>query len=195
VTVVPRRKQPEATRAALVDAARVLFAEKGYHDTSTEEIVAASGVGTRGSLYHHFADKKALFRAVHEAVGQDLLDTVRIRQTGDPMSRLRAGLDVYLDACLDPEVQRVLLLDGPVVLGKPTVSELEDHYTARDVQGFLSDAVTAGTVSPQSLTVLSLMLLAAIDSAALFIASSDQPTTARLEAAGAIDVLLRGLTQ
>lgn len=69
-TKARRTAQAEATRAALIDAARELFVEKGYHDTGTEEIVLAAGVGTRGALYHHFTDKKALFEAVWERPGE-----------------------------------------------------------------------------------------------------------------------------
>jgi AcrR family transcriptional regulator len=188
----PRRRDPEATRSALVAAARELFTERGYHDTSTEEIVARSGVGTRGALYHHFADKRALFEAVHEAVHADLLAAVRSNQSGDPANQLRAGLDTYLDASLTPEVQRILLVDGPAVLGRSSWPELKDHYTIRDITGFLSDAADAGVVPRSSLLAISAMLLAASEAAAQFIANSDDPRQARAEVADALDALLRG---
>src|SRR4051794_40201517 len=99
-----------ATREALVTAARRLFVAKGYHATGTEEIVAAAGVGTRGALYHHFADKQALFRAVFERVEEDLLAAAAQRPPGaDALGTLREGLLGFLDASLTGEVQRVLL--------------------------------------------------------------------------------------
>src|ERR1700761_8860554 len=112
-----RREQAEATRSALIAAARRLFVANGYHATGTEEIVAEAGVGTRGALYHHFADKQALFLAVFEAIEEDLISSAGKsgQPPADAFGQLRVGLLSFLDASLTPEVQRVLLIDGPVV--------------------------------------------------------------------------------
>ncbi len=110
-TKARRAAQAESTRHALVDAARRLFVEKGYHHTGTEEIVAAAGVGTRGALYHHFTDKQALFEAVFHSVEVDLV-TAAAQNLADPadgaLNQLRQGLIGFLDASLTPHVQRVL---------------------------------------------------------------------------------------
>src|SRR2546423_14950594 len=113
-----RVEQGMATGAHLVGTARELFAARGYADVATEEIVRAAGV-TRGALYHHFRGKEDLFRAVFEEVERDL--TERIAQVAfaeqDPWKLIRAGAAAFLDACLEPEAQRIALMDAPSVLG------------------------------------------------------------------------------
>ena len=87
----------------------------GYAGTPREEIVAAAGV-TRGALQHHFGDKSLLFLAVYEQVEQEVVDSVAhaaMRAGGGPVEQLRAGCQAYLDAVLDPAVQRICAIDGP----------------------------------------------------------------------------------
>jgi AcrR family transcriptional regulator len=103
----------EATRAALVATARRLFVENGYHATGTTDVVAQAGAGTRGALYHHFPDKRSLFLAVFHEVEQDLLAGAAANVTAsDALTRLRTGLNAFLDASLTKEVQRVILIDA-----------------------------------------------------------------------------------
>src|SRR3712207_4884407 len=116
-----RRTQAErraATRRALLDAARSVFAERGYHGAAAEEIVGLAGL-TRGALYHHFEDKKDLFRAVVDEMESEI--DVRIEEAERAHSGLpeavMAGYGVFLDAALDPEMRRTFFLDGPSVLG------------------------------------------------------------------------------
>jgi AcrR family transcriptional regulator len=194
-----RAERAETTREALIVAARRLFVEKGYFNTGTEEIAAAAGVGTRGALYHHFADKQALFRAVFERVETDLLTTAAAGDAGseppppDAFGRLRQGLLGFLDASLTPEVQRILLIDGPAVLGWQEWRQLEEQYGLGRLQSLLDLAVSEGTLSPQPTGLLAHVLLAAIDEAALYIANADDPTTARDESVLTVDRLLSGL--
>ncbi|MCW2524448.1 MAG: tetC 2 [Frankiales bacterium] len=194
-----RAEKAEATREAIIVAARRLFVEKGYFETGTEEIVAAAGVGTRGALYHHFADKRALFRAVFERVETDLVTTATpdaARATPAPKDaygRLREGLLGFLDASLTPEVQRILLIDGPAVLGWQEWRELEEQYGLGSIQGLLDLAVAEKTLSPQPTSVLAHVLLAAIDEAALYIANAEDPIAARDESVLTVDRLLGGL--
>src|ERR1700730_1384169 len=116
-TAPDRAQRGEATKAALVAAARTLFVTKGYFATGNEEIVERAKVGTRGALYHHFADKQALFRAVFEAVEQDLLTrAATTTPAATAWDQLVAGLQGFLTAALEPEVQRIILIDGPAVL-------------------------------------------------------------------------------
>jgi AcrR family transcriptional regulator len=113
-----RQARAEETRQRVVATARRLFAEQGYFATGTTEIVEAAGVGTRGALYHHFENKQALFRAVLEEIEVDLGAKVGVTITGDTwLERLAQALSAFLDASLDPEVRRVLLIVGPAVLG------------------------------------------------------------------------------
>lgn len=185
----------EATRAALITAARRLFVEKGYFGTGTEEIVAAAKVGTRGALYHHFTDKQALFRAVFEQVEHDLLSEASTGPAGgDAMTRLRNGLLGFLDASLTPEVQRVLLIDGPAVLGWQQWRALEAQYGLGAIRGLLEVAVQDGSLPQQPVDALAHVLLAAIDEAALFIANADDPAAAKDQAVITVGRLLTGLT-
>jgi len=182
------------TRAALVSAARRLFIEKGYFATGTEEIVVAAGVGTRGALYHHFEDKRALFLAVFEQVEQDLIAAAGdVPPVGGAFDVLRGGLLGFLDASLTPEVQRVLLIDGPAVLGWQEWRELEERYGLGVIRSLLELAVSDGTLPPQPIDALAHVLLAAVDEAALFIANADDKQAAKEQAVGTVDRLLRGL--
>jgi len=184
----------ESTRNALVAAARRLFVERGYHATSTEQIVALAGVGTRGALYHHFADKRALFVAVFEAVEQDLVAAAGAAiQEEPPLEILRNGLIDFLDASLTPEVQRILLIDGPAVLGWQEWRAIEARYGLGGIREMLELAVADGSLPRQPLEVLAHLLLATTDAAALFIANADDPAAARDQAVGALDRFLSGI--
>src|SRR3954463_15849475 len=113
-----RQEKAEETRRRVVAAARRLFSEQGYFSTGTTEIVHAADVGTRGALYHHFADKQALFEAVFEEVELDLAAKAAVTISATTgFERLRHGLHAFLDASLEPEVRRIILVDGPAVLG------------------------------------------------------------------------------
>lgn len=183
-----------ATRAALVAAGRRLFVAKGYFDTGTEEIVREAEV-TRGALYHHFADKKALFLAVFEAVEDDLLASAAgTSRPADALGRLQMALLGFLDASLTPEVQRVLLIDGPAVLGWQEWRALEARYGLGVIRQLLADAIDEGTLAPQPIDALAHILLAAVDEAALFIANAADPRAARDTSASAMRAVLAGIT-
>jgi AcrR family transcriptional regulator len=182
-----------ATRDALITAARRLFVEKGYFDTGTEEIVREANL-TRGALYHHFADKKALFLAVFEAVENDLLASAETARPADALERLQTGLLAFLDASLTPEVQRVLLIDGPAVLGWQEWRALEARYGLGMIRELLADAIDEGTLAPQPVDPLAHILLAAVDEAALFIANAPKPRAARDASARAMRSILAGVT-
>jgi AcrR family transcriptional regulator len=178
----------------LVAAARELFVTQGYFATGTEEIVARAGVGTRGALYHHFADKRALFEAVFEAVEIDLL--ARAVPTGratDTWGVLVTGLQGFLTAALEPEVQRIILVDGPAVLGWNEWRELEAKYGVGVIEAALDVAMEEGTIVRQPARELAHLILAVLDEAALLIAHSGEPEVARANASAALGQLLEGL--
>jgi AcrR family transcriptional regulator len=196
-TKARRAAQAQATRTALVDAAQRLFVEKGYHRTGTEEVVAAAGVGTRGALYHHFADKLALFEAVFIAVEIDLV-MAAAQNLADPadgaLNQLRQGLVGFLDASLTPHVQQILLIDGPAVLGWTRWRELESVYGLGAIRAMLDKAVEEGDLAPgQPVDVLAHVLLAAADETALFIANAPDQHAARDQGILALNALLDGL--
>lgn len=160
------RERTEATRGALMDAARALFVEKGYADTSTPEVVAAAGT-TRGALYHHFVDKRDLFRAVLAREMAAVADEIRAasRDGLPPLKALVAGSDAYLRAMTAPGRTRLLLVDGPAVLGLAEVLAMDGAAAAAT----LAEGLTAAGVAPRgvALPVLADLLSAAFDRAAL----------------------------
>jgi AcrR family transcriptional regulator len=196
---VNRRTQAErreATRTALVAAARELFAERGYAGVGTEEIVQRAGV-TRGALYHHFSGKHDLFRAVYERVEQELTERIvtEVPLAGDdPVAVLRGGTSVFLDACLEPEVQRIALLDAPAVLGYDEWRAIGERYGLGLIHAAVQRAVDVGAIAPQPVRPLAHVLLGALDEAALLIARADDVATARREVGETLDFLLSALT-
>ncbi|OBK19380.1 TetR/AcrR family transcriptional regulator [Mycobacterium asiaticum] len=196
-TKARRAQQAESTRAALVSAARRLFVEKGYHRTGTEEVVAEARVGTRGALYHHFADKQALFEAVFIAVEEDLV-MAAAQSLADPadgaLNQLHQGLIGFLDASLTPHVQQILLIDGPAVLGWARWRELESVYGLGAMRAMLERAIEEGDIAPERpADVLAHILLAAANETALFIANAPDQQAARDRGVQALNVLLDGL--
>ena len=194
-----RRTQAErsaATRGALVRAARELFARDGYAATGREAIVERAGV-TRGALYHHFADKEALFRAVFEQIEAEVLAKAAgaavSASPDDPLGQLRAGSLAYLDAAADPAVQRICLLDAPAVLSPTDRQNVVDEYAAGLVREVLRAAVDAGAVTAQPIEPLTHVLLAALHEAALYVARAEDQATARAEVGATVEHLIEGL--
>jgi AcrR family transcriptional regulator len=189
-----RSAKGDATRAALIAAARKLFVTNGYFATGTEDIVAEAAVGTRGALYHHFTDKQDLFRAVFDQVQTDLAAATVINERDDPLDMLTAALQQFLDSSAENlDVQQILLIDGPAVLGWEQWRDLEAQYGLGAITAMLDNAVAQGVVSKQPTAPLAHMLLAAIDEAALYIANADDRRQARNQARRALNQLLNGL--
>src|SRR3954451_489764 len=190
-----RAEQAEGTRSALIEAARPLFAERGYSDVATEEIVAAARV-TRGALYYHFEDKRDLFRAVYAEVDRELVEGIaRVALAeSDPWQRLIAGFDAFLDACVDPALQRIVFLDAPSVLGWREWHEAAEDASALGVVEFgLQAAADAGLVAVTNVSVFAHLVLGALNEAGMFIAHSDDPKRARDDVAVALRDLLEGM--
>jgi AcrR family transcriptional regulator len=194
---VNRRTQADrtaATRTALIAAARPLFAEHGYAAVSTPDLAAAAGV-TRGALYHQFKDKQGLFLAVVNAVEDDL--TTRLGETlaasgaGDPAAALHAAVDAWLDACQEPEVRRVLLVDAPSVLGWDVFRDIALAHGLGLTEALLQAASDARQLAPQPLRPLAHVLIGALDEAALYVESGGD----RQQTADALHRLLDGLLQ
>lgn len=188
--------QSKATRAELVAVARKLFTERGYANTPTEELVHAAGV-SRGALYHHFRDKRALFEAVFEDVESDLM--VRLASVAKPLpdadvwTNFVRGFDAFLDACLEPDLQQIVLIDGPSVLGWEAWREIEGRYGLAAVSVGLLAAMEAGFVATQPVEPLAHLILAAVNEAGLVIARSDDVKAARKQTGAAFRGLLEGL--
>jgi len=192
--MVTRVEQAERTRAKIVASARRLFAEQGYFSTGTTEIVREAGAGTRGALYHHFTDKEALFAAVLEELEADLAVRVGVTVTGETgFDRLRQALVGFLDASLDPEVARVLLIDGPAVLGWDTWREIEARHGLGAIERLLQAGIDDGTIAAVAAGPSAHLLLSAVDEAALYIAHAEDPTAAREAVGTTLKALLAGL--
>jgi AcrR family transcriptional regulator len=190
-------ERSESTRGALIVAARGLFAERGYAGVGTEQIVQAAGV-TRGALYHQFRDKAALFAAVAETVQAEIAQRITTGAQADgpvdPMTALHAGVRRFLEACADPLVERILLLDGPAVLGWQAWRDLADRYGLGLLQHALQAAIDAGAITPQPVVPLAHVLIGALDECALYVARADDPAAARQECTAILQQLLDGLT-
>ncbi len=185
-----------ATRGALLTAARALFAERGYADVGTEEVVRAAGV-TRGALYHHFSGKDDLFRAVFEDVEQQLVDEIVAMIAGSgatsPLDGLTAGIDGLLDATLDPGLAQIALIDAPAVLGWQRWREIGWQYGMGLVETGLAGAIEAGELPAAPLRPMAHVLLGALDEAVLYVARAEDQATARDEMALVLRRLLDGL--
>lgn len=184
------RERTEATRAALLRAARRLFVEKSYAETGTPEIVAAAGV-TRGALYHHFEDKQALFRAVCEAEAEMVATEIDAAAPPDlpPIEALLRGARAFIDAMALPGRTRLLLLDGPAVLGHAAMSELDRRHAGRTLRAGLAAAMRSGALRPLPLGALTTLLSALFDRAALAIDAGDDPADHLAVIAGILEGL------
>jgi AcrR family transcriptional regulator len=189
-----KAEQGEATRARLLRVARDLFARRGYAGVGTEEIVRRARV-TRGALYHHFRDKKDLFRAVHEQLEGELVESLGQRIAGieDARELLAAGVRSFLDACTDPALAQISLIDAPSVLGWAEWREIDARYGMGLVRLGLEAAMDQGVMPRQNPEPLAHLILAALGESALLIANADEPRAARREVEEPLLALLEGL--
>lgn len=194
-----RRTQAERaaeTRDALIGAARPLFASVGFADASLETIVRNAGV-TRGALYHHFADKTELFAAVFERVEGEMatrmVDAVAAAGHSDPVEIMRLCSGLWLDACAEPEVQRIVLLEALAVLGWERWSDIGNRYNVGFVKGLLAQAIESGSIPRQPVEATALTIMGALREATLYIARADDHRQARADAGAVMDRLINAL--
>ena len=198
-----RRTQDErraATRRALACAARELFAEEGYHAAAAGEVVRRAGP-TRGAMYHHFEDKRDLSRAVVEEVEEEVdgivLSRARraLRETSDAWEAFLAGYRAYLDACVRPDVRRILLLDGPAVLGWEEWHEIDAAHAVGQIEAGLWLMMENGMMERRPARPLVHLLHGAILEAAIYVAVSGEPEQARDTVWDGLKRLLEGLLE
>ena len=189
-------ERSESTRRALMDAGHRLFAERGYGGAAREAIVAEAGV-TRGALQHHFGDKLGLFQAVYEEVEEQMVAAVAgaamASAAEGALAMLRTGCQAYLEAVLDPAVQRICALDGPAVLPSDVRQAITDRYALDVVRHAVQEAMDNGEVTEGPVEPLSRVLLAGIVAAAQFVATAEDHHRARDQAGRTIDILLDSL--
>jgi AcrR family transcriptional regulator len=180
--VPTQAERTESTRGRLITTARRLFAEQGFAATSTEEILREAAV-SRGALYHHFPSKTDLFQATFEQVEDELTaEVLQVAVAGgetDPMRILQLGFDAFLDQCRNPEVQRIVMLDGPTVLGWDLWHELDERYAFGTIKTVLTVAADTGRIEAAAVEPLTHLLLGAIMQAGMVVARSDDPLAAK----------------
>ncbi|GGP92256.1 TetR/AcrR family transcriptional regulator [Streptosporangium pseudovulgare] len=171
-----RAEQREQTRRALLRESRRLFAAEGYGAVGLSQIVNAVGV-TKGALYHHFDDKMALFRAVlaqvQDEVGRRVATTADAEP--DPWDQFVAGCHAFLTASADPDIQRIMLIDGPAVLGWNEWRAFDEAASARHLTDALTRLIEAGVIARQPIAPLTHLLSGAMNEAALWLATSTDP--------------------
>ena len=195
-----RRTQADrsaATRDALMAAARRLFAAHGFAEVPADTIVAEAGV-TRGALYHQFVDKTALFDAVFEVVEADvarrLAEEVAAAGMSDPVEAMRHAVRTWLEICVEPEIHRIALIDGPSVLGWAHWREVCQRHVFGLVQALLTGGIELGRIRAQPVRPLAHVIMGAGDEAALYVAEAADRGQARAEMIEVIDQLIEGIT-
>ena len=183
-----------ATRASLLKIARRFFAERGYAETATEEIVRRARV-TRGALYHHFKDKQDLFRAVlHEEQTRVAAKCAQAAaKETDPWRALMAANEAFLEACLDPAVQQIVLIDAPAVLGAEGFRQSDESYYLAGLKAAIEAAIAAGIIEQQPVESLAHMLMGSMNEAARLIAHATDKERARREVSESANRMWNGL--
>jgi AcrR family transcriptional regulator len=189
-----RVDQGQATREQLVAVATQLFADRGYEGTSIEAVLEGAGV-SRGSLYHHFRSKEALFEAVLEAVEVRVGELTRaaVIDVYDVTAALRAGCLAWVRLARDPVVQRIVLIDAPAVLGWERWRAIEERHALGLLKIAMQAAADEGRVPPDLVDVFAHTLLATLNELALLIVRANDPAAAQRRAEAAVDELLTRL--
>jgi AcrR family transcriptional regulator len=187
-------EQGRVTRRTLLDTARRVFAERGYDNVSAEELVAEAGV-TRGALYHHFDDKKDVFRTVVIEMEADLDQriTEAALTSETTWGTLEAGTRALLEACLEPDVARLVMLDGPAVLGWDAWDEIDAEFAIKQVSLGLEVLVADHVIAEQPILPLARMMVALLNGACRDVAQSDDPRATLEQVLPAVMSLLAGL--
>ncbi|MCW2797291.1 TetR/AcrR family transcriptional regulator [Nocardioides sp.] len=191
-----RRAQYSAsTKRALIDVAEELFTELGYANASLDAIVAGARV-TKGALYHHFSGKQALFEAVFERVEADAARAIQKSLKGkrDPWEKALAGLRAFLDVVQEPRYRRIVIQEGPSVLGYERYREQEERSTFANVVEIVRSVISAGTweLDEAMLQTFARIFFGAMSSAGESVASSEDPIEAARRVETAIGFILSG---
>lgn len=188
------RVEMEATRASLLATARRVFAERGYADTSMDDLTAQAGL-TRGALYHHFGDKKGLLAAVVEQIDAETdarLQAISNAAT-DPWRGFQQRCRAYLDMALEPEIQRIVLRDARAVLGGATLDS--QRHCVDSMQRLIEDLIRQGVIAEVDAQALASLIYGSLAEAAFWIAEGTDGDVRLRKCTGALELMLRGLTQ
>lgn len=195
----PRRTQEERsseTTERLVAAAMVVFGERGFAKTSIEDLNNATQM-TRGALYHHFDDKADLFRAAFTRMEVELVARIQAAAARhrDPWAAFHAGCVAFLEACVEPAVQRIILLDGPAVLGSDVIRSIESATTLALLEEGIRRAIEGGALPKRPVAPLARMLLGALSESAKHIAHSTNQATTLRDAKAELNRILEALAR
>jgi len=188
-----RAQQVAQTRESLIRAGRKLFGEKGFRDTSVEDLARAARV-TTGALYHHFPTKTALFEAVFEHAHTELMaaSMAAAQDATDDLDVLARGFETFLDAMLESDIQRILILDGPGVLGLARFTELDERYAFAVIVAGLRAATEAGALRVDDPETVTRLLFGALNRGAMLIANSEDPVATRQAVGLSMRALMAG---
>ena len=191
-----RAQQVAQTRESLIRAGRKLFGEKGFRQTSVEDLARAAQV-TTGALYHHFPTKTALFEAVFEDVHTELMaaSMAAAQDATDDLDVLARGFETFLDAMLESDIQRILILDGPGVLGLARFTELDERYAFAVIVAGLRAATEAGALRVDDPETVTRLLFGALNRGAMLIANSEDPVATRQAVALSMRALMAGFVR
>jgi AcrR family transcriptional regulator len=193
-----RRTQEErkaATRAAILAAARELFAERGYHGCSVDAILERAG-SSKGAFYHNFNDKSAVLEALFEEFEEEV-----IRRAIDWTAGLTSAVEIMcvstrrlLDWCTDPYIRQVILVDVPAVLGSKRWHAIDDRYTIAALEAVLRQGIDQGELRPMpSIRSVARLIVGASNESMVYVAHADDPEAARDDAIAAFDFLYQSL--
>ena len=190
-----RAEQVAQTRKALSAAGRLLFGRHGFAATSVEDLAEQARV-TTGALYHHFPSKTALFESVFEDVHKDLLAASARAAEGAPgnVEFLSRAFESFLDAVLEPDVQRILITDAPAVLGLARFTELDERYAYAEIVAVIEAATAEGELRVEDPETFTRLLLGALTRGGMLIANSEHPRATRDAVAKAMRALLGSLS-
>jgi AcrR family transcriptional regulator len=184
------------TRAELVRVARELFTDPGYSETSLDQVADRAGV-TKGALYHHFANKRELFQAVFEQLEQEICELIIVAAAGagaDVWAGMQAGVRAFLEAGVkDAAIQRIVLLDGPTILGWETWKEIDERYGFGLTKASIEQAMEAGVLAKRPVEPIARLFLASLSEAAIQIARADDQEKAMDEMSSAIWAMVESL--
>ncbi|MBA0204564.1 TetR/AcrR family transcriptional regulator [Pectobacterium aroidearum] len=186
------RAEMEETRATLLATARKVFSERGYADTSMDDLTAQASL-TRGALYHHFGDKKGLLAAVVEQIDAEMDERLQVISdtAEDTWDGFRRRCRAYLEMALEPEIQRIVLRDARAVLGG--ASPDSQRHCVESMQRLIDNLIRQGVVAEADPQALAFLIYGSLAEAAFWIADGEDGNARLAQGVAALELLLRGL--
>lgn len=186
------RVEMEETRASLLATARKVFSERGYADTSMDDLTAQAGL-TRGALYHHFGDKKGLLLAVVEQIDAEMDGRLQAISdgAGDLWEGFRSRCRAYLEMAVEPEIQRIVLRDARAVLGGAAPDS--QRHCLDSMQKLIEQLIQQGIVADACPEALASLIYGSLAEAAFWIADGDEGNARLIKGIAALELLLRGM--